>query len=501
MINTQPSPSPAPETVRAGLAASERDFYDSYSWCVNAFPTIREITQHLRGEIDRLERTETDWPQREVATNIYLLSCAISDTIDDYLLGTRYDFSTISDFLPVAGRLIVKAFQPIDTQQRNFRSWRLRPLHRWRRSWEEAVNEFLRSFLSGRATITPSERLTSLLAADFPKELLRRRPKVPAAFRSQDLTHFDILMLGEKFITAHPERSQPTLVLGLRTAGSYFAPLLRAYLEEKGYSDVDATTIRPKKGIGRHDRAKIANCAARGGLALIVDEPVNTGDTMLKGVKLLKDAGVAADRILALFPIHPSRRDWGSESPVGLSQSVQVVKLEPGEWYKVLLMEPTVVEKRLNDYLAHDPCWTVHVTGSETEQQCNAELRSLSEEKFHNRLKRVYEVRLEKGAGATETRYVLAKSVGWGWLSYHSFIAGGRLSSFVPPILGLREGILYTQWDRRGPISAAETDRESVLRIAPAYVAARVRSLGLPEDPSPDLVNENKHPCQNKLDI
>jgi len=27
------------------------------------------------------------------------------------------------------------------------------------------------------------------------------------------------------------------------------------------------------------------------------------------------------------------------------------------------------------------------------------------------------------------------KSVGWGWLGYHAFLAGRRLSEFVPPIL------------------------------------------------------------------
>ena len=43
-------------------------------------------------------------------------------------------------------------------------------------------------------------------------------------------------------------------------------------------------------------------------------------------------------------------------------------------------------------------------------------------------------------------RYVLAKSVGWGWLGYHAFLIGHRLSGYVPPILGLRDGILYMEW-------------------------------------------------------
>jgi hypothetical protein len=58
------------------------------------------------------------------------------------------------------------------------------------------------------------------------------------------------------------------------------------------------------------------------------------------------------------------------------------------------------------------------------------------------RLKRIFEVHLETPQGRKEIRYVLAKSVGWGWLGYHAFLAGHRLSGFVPPILGLRDGIL-----------------------------------------------------------
>ena len=48
------------------------------------------------------------------------------------------------------------------------------------------------------------------------------------------------------------------------------------------------------------------------------------------------------------------------------------------------------------------------------------ELARGSDEKFHTRLKRVYEVELTTDVGGSETRYVLAKSVGWGWLGYHA---------------------------------------------------------------------------------
>src|SRR5207244_12450316 len=85
------------------------------------------------------------------------------------------------------------------------------------------------------------------------------------------------------------------------------------------------------------------------------------------------------------------------------------------------------------------------VSGARAEQ-LNAQLQSRSEEKFHTRLKRIYELRLQNGVDRMETRYVLAKSVGWGWLGYHAFVAGARLSGLVPAGLGLRGGIRVTGW-------------------------------------------------------
>ena len=36
--------------------------------------------------------------------------------------------------------------------------------------------------------------------------------------------------------------------------------------------------------------------------------------------------------------------------------------------------------------------------------------------------------------------------VGWGWLGYHAYLAGVRLSGFVPKTIGLRHGLLLTEW-------------------------------------------------------
>src|SRR6185295_5928544 len=84
-----------------------------------------------------------------------------------------------------------------------------------------------------------------------------------------------------------------------------------------------------------------------------------------------------------------------------------------------------------------------------------------------------------------ETRYVLAKSAGWGWLAYHAFIAAEALSGFVPPLLSLREGVLYLEWlPQDEPV---DSPRDAMVQRAAAYVAARTRALRLDADPEPDL--------------
>src|SRR5213594_1611195 len=102
-------------------------------------------------------------------------------------------------------------------------------------------------------------------------------------------------------------------------------------------------------------------------------------------------------------------------------------------------------------------------------------------------MKRVYEVALQDHAGRVETRYVLAKSVGWGWLGYHALIAADALAPFVPPVLGLRDGILYTEWLPDGRSDLRSCTREEKLHTIAAYVGTRVRSLRLKNDPAPEL--------------
>jgi hydroxymethylpyrimidine pyrophosphatase-like HAD family hydrolase len=219
----------------------------------------------------------------------------------------------------------------------------------------------------------------------------------------------------------------------------------------------------------------------------VVDEPVNTGSTMIQLLGLLRQAGIPSGQVVALLPLHPTRRNWRKESGELAATRGAVIPLQPEETHKMRLLGAEGGPAVIRGYFEHNGL-TVR---SISEERClNAALDGLSEQKFHSRLKRVYEVEAVGRDGRSQTRYVLAKSVGWGWLSYHAFLAGDRLSRFVPPVLGLRDGILYTKWlPQRGP--AANGSRS--VSLAAEYIAARTRVLRLAEDPAPALARTGQH--------
>src|SRR5262245_35442176 len=72
---------------------SESSFYLEYGWCLDAFPTVREVSRRLRDELSRPGEELEGWQRVEVAINVFLLSCAVADAVDDYTAGERYDLA------------------------------------------------------------------------------------------------------------------------------------------------------------------------------------------------------------------------------------------------------------------------------------------------------------------------------------------------------------------------------------------------------------------------
>jgi adenine/guanine phosphoribosyltransferase-like PRPP-binding protein/trehalose-6-phosphatase len=476
------------------LLESELSFYCAYDWALNVFPTVKETRTYLKKEIPRLGQVREEWQRREVATNIFLLACAIMQTADDYMLGRRLDFSKAVKAKPALAR-IASMVEAVFRSGQKARELGLVRLRRWRRSWSHAVIEFAQALQSEEAGTkevfgSATNLLTSLLAERLPSRLLAQRARVPSAFHSQSLTPHDSQALAQKFVRVFPDRQRPILVLGLRTAGSYFAPLVCAHLKREGYKTVACVTARPTTGVGLWEGREIRRNARGGALVAIVDEPMTSGTTMVEAVRFLQESGFEPRDIVALVPNHPARSGWTWSSKVKFPPATQitVLLLEGEEWQRRKLLGPEAVEERLKEYFLDRGYRSANLESGPELEKYRQQLRNLELSKGHIRFKSIYRVGLEHGDGTAETRYVLAKSIGWGWLSYSAFLGAHRLSSHVPPVLGLRNGILYTEWIPKEVQLANETpSRSQVVQALGSYVAARARSLRLELDPTADL--------------
>jgi hydroxymethylpyrimidine pyrophosphatase-like HAD family hydrolase len=478
------------------VEAEESNFYNQYSWCLNAFPQVREVVGHLREELKKLDVADDDWRKLEVITNCFLLSCSITDTLDDYLAGSTYDLSKVSRVLPFAKPLVTASEYLLNIPGK-FRAMGLLSLKRWRTVWASAVTDFLQFAVVSTspdpvAILRERDRLIRLLPKGFPKSFGDRLPKIPAFFRSRDFATFDCLELGRTFVRGCSERERPIVVVGLRTAGSFLAPLLCAFLRSEGFTDVEWLAVRPKKGLTPWERATLEQGSKKRTRALIIDESIHSGSTLIEAVDSLRGVGFREEDLVVMNPVEPALPDWKNSPALQSLPHVHVVTLEPADRWKQRLLDSQTAQQRIADYFRVRGYVNVQFAISSETERWNHPWRTEPPEKVDVRLKRVYEVHLEDRMGAREIRCVLAKSVGFGWLGYHAFLIASRLKQFVPSMLGLRDGILYIEWFPQ-PQCAAETDRPSLIETVGSYIAARSQLLRLPGNPTPALGREGRH--------
>lgn len=473
-------------------------FYREYDWALNIYPRIADTLQRLRADLRKFNLSASEmagWQRREILTNLFLHGCTICDTVDDFLLGPAYDFSKVA-IIPFAG-LAIHAFEKARSVPRAIRNRRLARVHRWRREWHAALGEFLRTALIPETvpSVDLLNRLGSLCDRKLPQQLLNEVAKVPAALRSQDMSYQDVMRLGEKLVSRVADRHQPILVVGLRTAGSYFAPVLSAFLSVNGFTDVDWVTIRPKKGIAAWEQSKLSAYSRKSARAVIIDEPVNTGKTLLKTVDLIDKAGFRG-RTSILIPVHPSRRDWNQGWESQALSYYDVITLDPEEWYRTALLKPASVSSLLSSWLG-DSNTTVTISTDPKAESLNQRLAEVSELKFHNRLKEVYCVELSDGSNTTR-KYVIAKSVGCGWYGYHAVLTAERLQGFVPPVIGFAQGLVFEGWVGKETTKALK-QRDEFWQRAADYISCRTQVLRLDADPVRALAKDNRHKAVEEL--
>ena len=461
----------------------EESFYPSYSWCLNPILSVRQLFDHLQEELERYQILRISWQFEEVRINLFLLACAIACAADDYL--SEYSWA----LMPLAAthprvRPALLTIQNLLNFPHSVRTapWRY-SLQLWQRRWVPFLEGVCQLLLTGddnaaKTVQTLREDFCALRASALPQDFLRRRMKLNEGFRCQDLTHHDIVTLADRFCQSHPHRNAKIVVIGARTAGAYFAPLVRMRLLQHGYAHVAWATVRPRKKLSRLENHHLTHMLDRDTRVILTDDYPQTGETLRLLQNKLRRFGVSAAHVTILSPIHPTR----PRVHLAVSPSTEVIILDHSSLHKAAFLQPRTIQRLFDEYFSDSNGREVSIEEDSHIEQVNERLWRQYPSGFNVRLKRVYDLQITQNGRVLTHRRIFAKSVGWGWLGYHAYLAGKRLNEFVPEVIGLRHGILFSEWMEGHPEDPNDASEDRLVRIS-SYVACRADRLALPEDP------------------
>lgn len=244
--------------------------------------------------------------------------------------------------------------------------------------------------------------------------------RLPACFHDFDQRPEDVARLAAE-VAGRLERSERLVVLGVRTSGSYLAPLHAACLRGLGFEHVAVVTARPGRRFLPVERAVLRGADR----VLVVDDPPGSGASL---ARVIRDLDAPVLLVLQLFD--------GQELPEPLACHESVC-LPWDEWAIHSLLRPAGADEVLG---------------------------ALAAGRDHARA--LFRV---------DGRVVLASGIGLGYFAGAAGVAAERLAGFLPRVLGTADGVLWREW-------LPEDDRADDPGAVAAYIAARAEALPVRED-------------------
>jgi hydroxymethylpyrimidine pyrophosphatase-like HAD family hydrolase len=308
----------------------------------------------------------------------------------------------------------------------------------------------------------------------FPEELLETTVRLPNPFTTFDQRPEDCAELMRRFAERWPDPERPVLVVGVRTSGTYLAPLCRALLIEQGYRRVQMLTIRAGQHWRREEIATLSTCVDDGGLVMITDDPPRSGSVLARVAQEFIDRGVPSGQVVLALQLAGDE-----ESLPKKLRRYGAVLLPRHEWAIEERLSPTAVRSTLERMLmgreiATSDGKTTHVAAVE-------EVERLAADRPHarSRARVVYRVSIVGQGGSRAEHYAYVCGVGLGYFQdYHRAVAE-RLRTHLPEIYGIADGLLYRQW-LPGRSRLAGVAPDGLEERISSYVLARRE--GLPVD-------------------
>jgi phosphoglycolate phosphatase-like HAD superfamily hydrolase len=404
----------------------------------------------------------------------YLLAAGMGQITDDFLHPEVYPIDRAADYLGrrpehllrLAGRAASAFARPGRAVKTRWPA--TRRVLRWRRALAELIAALAGTQAGAVAATGQHHRLMRAsegLLGDLerlPEPLRTAVVRLPACFHNFDQRPLDVMRLVSRFGERKETRATPLLVVGVRTSGSYLAPLCAAGLEAAGYDDVRVLTVRPGLALRRHERALVRSVARRGGLALVTDDPPVTGASIATATRQLERGGFHAGSIVLLLQVFGA-----AEVPTRLGRH-EAVLLPSEEWAVEAALEPSAVRQELSTLLGADATvLAVEPVPLPTRRPARGHVRAL------------FRTRVAYAGGDPVKQDVLVEGVGLGCLGAHALDGARALGRFSPRVFGFEEGLLYREWlpERRRVGSPTPEGEGPVAAAIASYVAQRRRAL------------------------
>ncbi len=449
-------------------------FFAQYDWTLYPSPDFLQARNLLQIEVNRLQNIQPTWQRNEHAINIWLLASAMLHRAEEYERGTALALpAELKKSWPVR-----KASDFIDFMANNWAALGHVAVRTWRKQWLAALIDYNLAFVVGGidSCASSANELLGISLSTLPKTLLSAELTVPSPFRRLDLSHHDVIELANRLCQALDVHNDKVVLVGLRTSGSYFTPLMSAVLQIFGIAKVAIVNFEPGKAPGRWEQQDLRKLATAGYRPVIVDDPPHSGGTIHSATGILRSMGFATERLIVAAPTHTAGTNWQHKVA-----PIQSVGLAPQDWFKNRQMAGVQDEQALARAFGIVDGTEVRVEVVPTDSDILSGRCGSSGDPRTSRLKTVYRLSFKaQGKNKPRVVYVMAKSVGWGWLAYHAFIVAQRLTGQTPRMLTLTSGILYSEF-LPTRISDVQADRpiENTEQSLADYVASRSLRLKL----------------------
>lgn len=427
------------------------------------------LLTNLLNDLATLASLLAEAARQDAWLDAYLVAAGINQIAEDYLQSSPYPLDeaasllgkTASRYARLAGRAVAAG------------GWVARGLvartggRRRTLAWQRQVAGLVDDLAEAALGASPPPALRRRCAEvagqveSLPAGLRGTIVRLPACFHDFDQRPEDLARLVARFIERWPKRTRPLAVVGVRTSGSYLAPLIAAMLRARGYRQAAALTLRPGRALLADERARVRSVARGDGRVLVTDDPPVTGASLARAAAQLEGMGVAPAAVVLLLALEGE----SGRLPPALAGYASVV-IGPQEWNVQARLTPETVGRELAALL-----------GDEFELEAVDPLPVSGRRRGHRRA--LFRVRgYDAGEGAARQLDVLVSGVGVGYLGAHVLEVARRLSAFSPRVLGLRDGLLYREWlPAERSMAAPGSDGDVLAGGAAAYVAARRQVL------------------------